>query len=147
METFIRLDMKGHWRGVEHRSSMNGLAGEWDDESENSWESGISCYSLKDAADAIENLRAYWMDIATMKNASDYRDFQVTIFEGEKVGTGSDYEDLATCEKTLVEAEAKTFMERVIEAYEMMEYDGEIDEKEYKQKLRELVAEYIGVVK
>lgn len=134
MAKFIRIDMKGHWRGTEHASSLNGMAGEW----ENDWEEGISSYSLKDKAEAIENLREYWMDIAMLTKESDYNDMQITIFEGEKIGEGSDYEDIATCENTVSEIEASEFMSKVLDAYEQLE-DEDISEDEYNEILEGLV--------
>jgi hypothetical protein len=141
MEKFIRLDMKGHWRGKDHVSSHLGMAGEWDDElGKSSWEKGISCYSLKHVALAVENLRKYWTKIACMNRASDYADFQVTIFEGEKTGMGMDWEDTAICENTLVEADAEPFMTAVFEANECYENE-EISESEYHQILENLIYE------
>jgi hypothetical protein len=160
MEKFIRLDEKGHWRGAEHRSSIGGMAGEWDDEcfcdvesekctcgagTDRSWEKGISCYTLKHGvANAVENLRRYWMNVAMMKDASEYENMQVTIFAGEKLqSVGLDWEDLAICKRTITEFDAMPFMQKVIEVWEMMEYEGEIDEEEYMQKLQKLSEEYI----
>ncbi|MED0708667.1 hypothetical protein P4S91_10545 [Aneurinibacillus aneurinilyticus] len=152
MEKFIRLDMKGHWRGKEHCSSFQGIAGDCWCEGEctcgGGWEDGISCYSLKYTADAVENLRAYWMGIARNTRVSDYENMQVTIFEGERVGVGSDYEDLATCERTILEVDAVPFMKKVLDAYEAFKYPydtEEITEDEYNSILEKLVSELMVV--
>ncbi|MEK4951895.1 hypothetical protein NST12_16510 [Bacillus sp. FSL W8-1127] len=139
MEKFIRIDLVGHWKGREHRSSQNGLAGEWDHETKkSSWEDGISCYSLKNKSEGIENLRQYWYDIARFTTASRFEGMQVTIFEGKKIGMGSDWEDIATCEKTIAELDAVEFMGKVFEAYERFE-DEEITEEEYNKHLKNLI--------
>lgn len=139
MEKFIRIDTIGEWRGKEHRSSLGGLAGEWDNEiGLSTWEDGISCFSLKNKAEGIENLRYYWMDYVGNKRISDYKNMQITIFEGEKIGMGSDWEDIATCEKTLAELDAVEFMGKVFEAHERFE-DEEITEEEYNKILENLI--------
>jgi len=50
MERFIRLDQKGTWRGRDHRSSF---AHDPADEENTPWESGVSCYSLKNVGWAV----------------------------------------------------------------------------------------------
>lgn len=138
MKKFIRLDMKGHWRGAEHKSSMNGLAGEWDEETgRDSWEEGISCYELDDKADALAELVEYWDEVASLHEIEDYKDMQVTIFEGEYIGEGSDYEDIATCEKTILETDATDIMKPILEAKDELEF-GEIDEEEYHEILEKI---------
>ena len=148
MAKFIRLDMKGNWKGTEHISSMQGQAGEcvcYEEPcvcgSEESWESGISCFELDDIGHAIEELRSYWMDIA-MLDEDDYKDMQVTVFEGEKIDKGSDEEDAAICERTILETDAYEFMKKVYDTYE--EHAGlyEIEnEDEYYEKLEKLYKE------
>ncbi len=133
MEKFIRIDVIGEWRGVEHRSSLNGLA------DESAFENGVSCYSLRRPAMAIENLRSYWVDNCNKDVASDYEGLQVTIFEGEKLeGVGADWEDIAGCNKTTAELDAVVFMSKVLDAHEQME-DGDISEDEYEEILEGLV--------
>lgn len=152
MEKFIRLDQKGHWRGTEHRSMLADPTEtyiEYDDDGEfevsgGKWESGISCYHLgDDVAYAIDRLRWYWMNVAMMKDASDYAGMQVTIFEGERIGEGSDGEDTATCSRTIAEFDAEPFMEQIIKTWKQMEYDEEIDEEEYKNILEKLIKELL----
>lgn len=135
MEKFIRIDRKGEWRGTEHCSSMNGLAGEYDGAS---WESGISCYSLKDKPYALNSLVEYWVKIASMDEASDYEEFQVTVFEGEKLdGMGADWEDMAECTRTVLEIDAKPFMKKLLKLYD--DYVcGEIDDDEYDELLEKV---------
>ena len=162
LQKFIRIDMKGHWRGTEHRSSVQGRAGEctcdfwcWCEEEcycnkkckcGGNWEAGISCYEIGDnIAVALENLREYWTGIASC-DIEDFRNFQITIFEGELLPVkGSDWEDLATCERTLYELEAYPIMKAVIEAHERICTYGdpdedEITEEEYEDFLRGLIA-------
>lgn len=92
MKKFIRLDFDKGFRGSEHRSSFTG-----DGEH---FENGISCYEIsKDTIfEAINNLRKYWIDYASV---CDFSEFDINIFEGKHVGYGSNDEDLATCEKHL----------------------------------------------
>lgn len=138
LEKFIRIDEKGHWKGTEHKSSMNGMAGEWDEEiGTSSFERGISCYSLTNKAEGINNLREYWYEIAMFKSPKRFEGMQVTIFEGEKIGTGSDYEDVATCETTLLELDAVEFMDKVFTAFEQLE-EEEISEEEYHKILENI---------
>jgi|SRR5690606_24168139 len=134
MDVFIRIDAKGHWRGVDHRSSIGGLGEEF-----GYWEDGISCYKIyfDDIAASIESLRRYWMEIAMLKQPQDYKDKQITVFAGEKIGSGHDWEDLATCSKTLLELDAEPIMEKLIHLYD--EYDFEdISEEEYQKGIEEL---------
>lgn len=140
MDIFIRLDRKGEWRGTEHRSSVCGLGEEF----ENLWEDGISCYYLDpdDLATTVEELRSYWMDVAMLDSPEDYEDFQVTVFRGEKVGNGHDWEDLAICEETLAELEARPFMAEIIRAFEMYD-DLEISEEEYSNLLIEAIKNHV----
>lgn len=133
MKKFIRLDMKGHWRGKDHVSSVCGMG----DEFEGMFEKGISCYCLDDQAYALDQLRRYWFDIARVTE-DDLENMQVTIFEGEKVGMGSDWEDLATCERTINEFDAKDFMLRIQDAWEEKEWGGDLTEEEYQKFLNEL---------
>ncbi|AWC39067.1 hypothetical protein CG475_022300 (plasmid) [Bacillus cytotoxicus] len=79
MEQFIRLDMKGNWKGKEHCSSFAGV------EEHGIREEGISCYRLKDTAYALESLREYWVDMVG-HTEKDFENMQITIFEGELVG-------------------------------------------------------------
>ena len=139
MEKFIRLDQKGTWRGRDHRSSF---AHDPADEENTPWESGVSCYSLKNVGLAVNKLFEYWHDVACMRDVADYEGWQVTIFEGEKVGTGSDWEDTAVCENTLVEADALPFMKAVFYAREHYE-DEEITEDEYFAELERIANELL----
>lgn len=129
MEKFIRLDMKGHWRGKEHKSSMQGMG------EETYFEDGISCFNLDDQAHALENLRWYWFELASVTE-KDLEGMQVTIFEGEQIGYGSEMEDIATCERTLNTFEAREFMMNIEELHDMI--DDEITEEEYEEKLNEM---------
>lgn len=141
---FIRLDMKGTWRGKEHRSC---IAGSVFSTEETIWEDGISCYSLEDKVEAIENLHWYWTRIA-MATLEDFKDMNVTIFEGYKLDTwGADGEDLANCIETIKEIDAYEFMRKVYEAKDKLEglYENEngeyeeITEEEYREILESLI--------
>lgn len=142
-QLFIRIDKKGHWRGRDHVSSIQGQAGEcvcFEDQcicgADESWESGISCYRFDDSnpADAFRELLEYWTKIASCKRVEDYSDLQITIFSGELTGTGSDGEDTATCEKTIVEIEAKPVMEKILEEFYDEKYCGEKEDTEKFEK-------------
>lgn len=133
MTRFIRLDMKGHWKGTEHCSTFADDPEFWGDETD--WEDGISCYKLDgDQAYALENLRYYWMDIVRKRSVEDYKNMQVTIFEGIKVGEGSELEDLAECTKTISESEATELMSLIMDAYDKLQ-EGDIEEDEYENIL------------
>ena len=131
MMLFIRLDMKGHWRGREHRSSQLGLG----DEFPGLWENGVSCYSLDDPAWALDRLRWYWYTVAMIRD-DDLDRFQITIFRGKKVGEGSDGEDLATVDETIAEMPADVLAD--INDLYWAHYWNEIAEQEYFQRLNEL---------
>lgn len=135
---FIRIDMKGHWRGEKHKSSVMGL-GLYADVEDVSWEEGISCYRIDDISHALENLRYYWQEVA-MLDAEDFKNMQITIFEGKLLPVwGSDGEDLATCEKTLFELDAYPIMKKLYEAYDRYRWEGEITEEEYLEELKRLI--------
>lgn len=148
LKKFIRLDVKGEWRGTEHRSMRLGIGddcfcvGECTCSGEG-WESGISCYQLESNHDglAIEQLRYYWMEVA-MFRIEDYNDIQVTIFEGEKLhGEGADHEDMAKCIKTILEVDAQPFMKKVMEIYDQYNYEEELTEENYIEELGNVIAE------
>lgn len=142
VKPFIRLDMKDHWRGKEHRSSMLGLG----DEFEELFHDGISCYNLNDPAWAIDRLRWYWTEVATMTRPEDYTNMQVTIFEGEELDKlGADGENIAICKRTILETEAESFMKRVLELYDLYYYEEELTEEEYYQELEKLFKEMLNV--
>jgi len=126
MQKFIRIDTKGEWMGTEHVSSVQGQAGEcvcFEDPcvcgSEESWESGISCYRINenDQADALRELLTYWTGIAMLQDEADYEGLQITVFEGELIGRGADGEDTATCTKTLTEVDAKPVIDQILQPY------------------------------
>lgn len=140
---FIRLDMRGHWRGTQHKSSMQGLANEY---KEALFHDGISCYRLDDPAWAIDRLRYYWTEIATMTRAEDYSNMQVTIFAGEELDKlGADGENLAICEETILETEAETFMRKVLKLYDLYYYEEELTEEEYYNELENLYKEILNI--
>lgn len=124
MAKFIRIDMKGHWRGTEHRSSLSGV------EEHGVWEEGISCYKMNNQADALKDLLWYWTHIAGNTRPENYANLQITIFEGEELDAeGSDGEQVAICTKTIVEIDAQPIMEEILEPYFDSEYDIISDEE------------------
>lgn len=146
LKLFIRLDQKGEWRGVEYISSMLGMA------EETYFEEGISCYIFDE--DCVASLYHYWIDVASM-DRSDAEDMQITIFEGNKFSrTGSNHEDLADCERTVLEIDVMPLYEKwkMIEdlyyddmetdAYDVAEYIEENDNGIY-QWLKEMIAQNI----
>lgn len=133
MEKFIRIDRVGEWRGTEHVSSMQGLGDEI------YFEDGISCYAIDDIQHALESLYRYWKDTVGNRSASDFEGFQVTIFEGEYVGTGTEMEDLAECHRTLYELDAVAIMGALYDVMDDMYYE-EITEEEYVTQLANLIA-------
>ncbi|HSH24975.1 MAG TPA: hypothetical protein VLA13_05500 [Massilibacterium sp.] len=126
---FIRIDTKGEWMGTEHKSSLAGV------EEHGVWEEGISCYDLEDQAEALKELLDYWTDIAMMTDAKDYANMQITIFEGEELeDQGSDWEQMAVCERTIAEIEAQPIMEKILEPY-LEEQFGNISIDELEEVL------------
>src|SRR5690606_15601884 len=111
-------------------SSVQGMGEEY-----GTWEKGISCYCLDDQAYALDSLREYWFDIACIRK-KDLEKMQVTIFEGYKIGMGSDWEDIATCERTLAELYAFELMMYILELWELKARE-EITDKEYENKLKQ----------
>ena len=132
MEKFIRVDTIGQWRDTEHRSFIGGDC--YDDKMS---EKGISCYNLENIVEGIENLYHYWFKFC-LADVSSFEGSQITIFEGEHTGEyGYDKEDLATCNKTLIEIPAHDIFSKIYEAYERLNCE-EINEQEYKEILNGL---------
>lgn len=147
MAKFIRLDKKGDWKGLEHRSSFLGSA-LTESEEDIMWENGISCYELSDLLDTVESLYKYWTEFASCTD-DDFKKMQVTVFEGEHNGCfGTEGEDLATCKKTVSETEAYDFMNAIYELKEALdnyindwdEEEPKITEEEYKESIIKLLA-------
>ena len=158
MDKFIRLDEIGTWKGTEHISKTSVYDGNYDEELDaedgnvyGKMENGISCYKIyeNDKTSAIEELYRYWDEVANF-NLNEYKNFQVTIFEGIKQDEwGSDGEDLAICRNTIIQLDAYEFMKTVAEAKEKVEgyfYNKEtddfeeIEDEEYRQILSSLIA-------
>ena len=132
-ERFIRIDWKGEWRGEEHNSFAVLPEEEFA-------EAGISCYRITrwGKADAIERLRGYLMDIVMDNRPEDYDKRQITIFDGYRIGEGSDHEDIALCEKTIAEIEARPVMEKVFELYDRYDIEEELTGQEYMTELEKI---------
>lgn len=147
---FIRIDTKGEWRGEKHISSISGL-GKFADVEDVTWEKGVSCYSLENQAEGIENLRKYWFEYLGNR-LSDLEGMQITIFEGELVKEngmavlGADGEDLAVCTKTIAEIDAVEFMKKVYEAHDKLIME-EITEEDYEKFLNDIELIWIKVIK
>src|SRR5690606_4601418 len=143
---FIRIDTKGEWLGKHHKSSIGGL-GKFADVEDVTWEKGISCYSLEDQAEGIENLRQYWLEHLGNR-LDDLEGMQITIFEGDLVKENdmhvlcADGEDLAVCTKTIAEIDEVEFMKKVYGAYDKLIME-EITEEEYEKLLNEMNLEEI----
>lgn len=139
MSKFIRLDMKGHWRSTDHKSSIAYYG-----EGEQKFEKGISCYHAN--LEGIEELYKYWTEYASLSR-NDYENMQLTIFEGDFVGHGACGEELATCNKTIQIKEAKPFLLAIeklkdtLDGYEVDENGDEIEmtQEEYEEKLANLL--------
>lgn len=139
---FIRLDMNGQWKGIEHRSCFAGSS-LVDADEDIIWEKGISCYSLEYAEDALESLFRYWTEVACV-STEEFKRFQVTIFEGYKVeGQGSDWEDLAICTKTVKEFPAYELMSRIDDLKDELRF-RDITKVEYEEAFKKLVKEAIS---
>lgn len=130
MQKFIRIDARGEWKDKKHISSST--AG--------SVHEGASCYRIDDdVVYGVENLWSYWTTYAsTHYNPSDFKNKQITIFEGEKVGEGPDGEDLAVSTRTVREIDALPFMEKLNDLIDRHEFE-EISDDEYKAELEGLV--------
>ena len=132
MKTFIRFDVKGTFRGSEHVSTFT---------DESYTEPGISCYELN--AEGVKNLIRYWTTLACLTRIEDYENMNLTVFAGEKVGTGTDFEDCATCTEVLGEIDAAEFFEKYLETEERY-FDEEITEDEMYETLEKYIREAIA---
>jgi len=130
MQKFIRIDIKGRWKDKKHISSSTAGA----------VHEGASCYRIDDdVVHGVENLWSYWTTYAsTHYNPSDFKDKQITIFEGEKVEDGPDGEDIAVSKRTIKEIDAVPFMNKLSELIDQHEFE-EISDDEYKKELEKLV--------
>ena len=147
LEMFIRIDTVGEWKGKEHVSSVQGIAGNcvcYEEPcicgAEESWEEGISCYrfSKEDQADSFRDLFGYWTEIASLQDAEDYKGLQITIFEGYEVGRGSDGEITATCEKTIAELDAYPVVKELLDLYFDDYYGDDEDTERFEKVANEL---------
>lgn len=147
MEIFIRLDIVGHWRGKEHKSSFQG----WGDEVESFqemgadiyFEDGISCYMLD--PDGMAELYNYWMNIASM-DEDDANRMQVTVFGGEFNGFGSDNEYVASCERTIAEFPSILLFEKWKELEKRWFDDDDTEAKDTKDYINENAKELIEFI-
>lgn len=137
-EKFIRIDMKGSWRGKEHKSAFG------DRDWTNTEEEGVSCYSFENPVQGLEDLYDYWVIRVARCEIDDFKNMQITVFEGELLPEcGSDGEELATCERTLLETEAYPIMKAIYDAREDCDIDynpSAEQEDQYEEVLRGLIA-------
>lgn len=133
MNKFIRIDRKGHWRDTEHRSRIANTGDDFD--CELILEAGISCFEAN--VEGIESLYDYCMNYMSLE-VTDYPNFQLTIFEGEKVGYGTDGEDIARCIKTLDVKELEPFIDAIYDLKDAVEYD-DMEREEFEKKSLELL--------
>lgn len=144
-DKFIRLDIKGQWRGVEHQSRFVAW---FETEDNRDLEDGISCYYAN-----VEGIKDLW-HYANKRMSLDEKDFknmQLTIFEGNWSGKGSDDEELAWCTKTIAEKDAYEWYKKMCIAYEKHEgdffnedlddYENGISDEEYEK----LIIEATGI--
>ena len=81
MERYIRLDVKGTWKGNEHQSRF---AAWYYDEDDKYLENGVSCYKLD--VDGLKDLWVYATDHMSIRNEKEAERFQITVFKGEHSG-------------------------------------------------------------
>lgn len=122
MNKFIRLDIKGTWKGVDHQSRTSGWFYEEDDMF---LEDGVSCYYAN--VEGVRDLYDYSQENMSL-SYDDYKNMNVTIFEGEYSGKGADGEELAWCTRTVKQIEAFEWVQKVEKAIEMSDID---DDGEY----------------
>lgn len=144
MSKFIRIDKKGTWRGTEHQSRT--ACYEWS-EDERQLEDGISCYNLNE--EGIKDLFNYINNNMSLSE-EDLKNSQITIFEGEWNGNGSDGEELAWCKETVAELEANEWWEAINEATEKLEgffenEDGEYEDEISEEEFNELILKATGL--
>lgn len=133
MSLFIRVDGKNQWCGKDHVSFIGG-----ENDNPEMKEAGISCYDLSDPVFGIEQLYHYWFHFC-LADLSSFKDSQITIFEGEHTGEyGTDQEDLAECDYTVLELDAYEFFKTIQDAKEGCKW-GEITEDEYNQVIDKLI--------
>ena len=138
MPIFIRLDRIGHWRGTEHVSSLLGMA------EETRFEGGVSCYPFD--ASGLASLYKYWYYTASFR-LEDTDDFQVTIFEGNEVGMGSDWEVVAEVTKTIAKIPSKPLYLKWTELVERYYEDEETTADSEVAYLEQHADELLDVLK
>lgn len=147
MKTFIRLDQVGHWRGAEHQSSFQGWGNEVeylkDIGADVYFENGISCYLLDE--DGMADLYKYWISVASM-DENDAKRMQVTIFNGEINGFGTDGEYVATCTETVKEFSAVLLFEKWREMKQRWFDDDDTTAADAKEYIAEHAQEMIDFI-
>lgn len=135
MQRYIRLDVKGTWKGNEHQSRFASWYYEEDDKY---LENGVSCYRLD--VDGFKDLMNYSVNNMSITTNEDIDRMQVTVFEGEWSGKGSDGEELAWCKKTISETEYRKISDKYDELVEALE-DEEITNDEFDNRIKKIIAE------
>ena len=135
MEKYIRLDVKGTWKGNEHQSRS---AAWYYDEDDKYLENGVSCYKLD--VDGFKDLMNYSINNMSITTNEDIDKMQVTVFEGEWSGKGSDGEELAWCKKTILETDYRNISDKYDELVELLE-DEEITNDKFDNEIEKIIAE------
>ena len=145
MEKYIRLDVKGTWKGNEHQSRS---AAWYYDEDDKYLENGVSCYKLD--VDGFKDLWVYATDHMSIRNEKEAERFQITVFNGEHSGKGSDGEELAWCKETITETDFLPIFKKLCildirqEGYyneEIDDYEDELTDEEYDKEIEKIIAE------
>lgn len=130
MKTFIRFDVKGTFRGSEHVSTFADESFE---------EVGISCYEFD--AEGVQKLMCYWTHQMCARR-EDFAEMNLTVFAGEKIGDGTDFEDCATCSAVLAEIDGAEWFDAFDELQNRV-WDEEITEDEMYDTLTKTIEEAI----
>ena len=147
MERYIRLDVKGTWKGNKHQSRS---AAWYYDEDDKYLENGVSCYKLD--VDGFKDLMNYSIHNMSITTNEDIDRMQVTVFEGEWSGKGSDGEELAWCKETITETDFLPIFKKLCildirqEGYyneEIDDYEDELTDEEYDELVEALEDEEI----
>ena len=145
MEKYIRLDVKGTWKGNEHQSRF---AAWYYDEDDKYLENGVSCYKFD--IDGFKDLWEYATDHMSIRNEKEAERFQITVFKGEHSGKGSDGEELAWCKETITETDFLPIFKKLCildmrqEGYyneELDDYEDELTDEEYDEEIGKIIAE------
>lgn len=86
----------------------------------------------------------------SIRNEKEAERFQITVFEGEWSGKGSDGEELAWCKETITETDFLPIFKKLCildirqEGYyneEIDDYEDELTDEEYDEEIEKIIAE------